>query len=496
MPPAGQEPGSGADSELLRGDLADLVCWGGGPAGHDVLVVVPSLSFDTELLSKVAGVAHYEERLLGALMALRAPRLHLVYTSSTDISPQVVDYYLGLIPGLASGDARARLTMISCDDASARPLAQKLLERPAALDRIRAAISGSSSFGLATNNTTNMERALAVELGIPLQGNPGQMDDLGTKSGSRETFRAAGVDLPDGFERLRDFQEAVAALVELKAHRPGLARAVVKLEEGFSGEGNAVFEYRDASPDEVAGRLVDQLRMTAAGETLESFGARFDSMGGIVEEYLADVGASPSGQAYITPDGQLRPVSTHDQVLGGRDGQVFLGSTFPADPRYRESVQANTLAVGEVLREQGARGRFAVDFVAAGDRLAAIEINLRKGGTTHPMLALALASRGRLAEDGTTFLAGDGRARCYYATDNVSSPTYRSMRPEQVIGTVAQAGLAYDHATDRGAILHLLGALGDSGKFGVTCIEGDLDAAVAQYQRVVAEVDLLAGASA
>ena len=53
-------------------------------------------------------------------------------------------------------------------------------------------------------------------------------------------------------------------------------------------------------------------------------------MGGIVEAFIeGDVKKSPSVQYRITP-ATIETVSTHDQLLGGADGQIFLGAYFPA----------------------------------------------------------------------------------------------------------------------------------------------------------------------
>ena len=84
-------------------------------------------------------------------------------------------------------------------------------------------------------NSTALERSLAVRLGIPLYGNDPQLNYLGTKSGSREAFREAGIPLPDGFEHLRDKDDVFEAVVELKRRKPRLRRAAIKLDEGFSG---------------------------------------------------------------------------------------------------------------------------------------------------------------------------------------------------------------------------------------------------------------------
>ena len=49
------------------------------------VVVIPSLSMDQEILSKISGINHYEERLLCMLLLLRMPRTNVIYvTSETD----------------------------------------------------------------------------------------------------------------------------------------------------------------------------------------------------------------------------------------------------------------------------------------------------------------------------------------------------------------------------------------------------------------------------
>ena len=53
--------------------------------------------------------------------------------------------------------------------------------------------------------------------------------------------------------------------------------------------------------------------------------------GGIVEEFISgDEFASPSVQLRTTPLGELEILSTHDQMLGGPNGQIYLGAKFPA----------------------------------------------------------------------------------------------------------------------------------------------------------------------
>lgn len=461
------------------------------PVDRPCVVVVPSMTFDQELLGNVLGIEHYEERLLAMLLQLVYPRLQLVFCSSMPIAEEIVEYYLDLIPGVPVTHSRGRLTMLTCDDNSPRPLTVKLLERPDLLQQIRDAVTGATSTGMVSMNTTAVERELAETLGITLLGNPPALDHLGTKSGSRRLFKEAGIDLPAGFENLHSMAEVPAALAALKRERPGLSRAVVKLEEGFSGEGNSVYSYEyGADEDAIRQSLPARLEFQAARETYASFAARFDQMGGIVEEFVDGVTDSPSAQGYIDPAGGVRVLSTHDQLLGG-GGQVFQGSIFPADQRYRMRAQEAMLKVGHVLAGKGARGRFAVDFVEAGERLPAIEVNLRKGGTTHPLLTMAVITQGHYEQETGTFRTGSGAQKCYYSTDNLRSDSYRGISVARLLDAAVVNGLTFNPVTERGCVFFMLGALPEFGKVSVTCIADSLDDAVHDYERLVAVMDAM-----
>ncbi len=108
------------------------------------VVILPSLTLDKELLSKLRGHIHYEERMLCLLLLLRMPRTRLIYLSSIPIDDEIISYYLHLLQGVTGRHARQRLTLLSCHDASSKPLTQKILERPRLIQRIKAAIADTS----------------------------------------------------------------------------------------------------------------------------------------------------------------------------------------------------------------------------------------------------------------------------------------------------------------------------------------------------------------
>jgi hypothetical protein len=88
------------------------------PALARTVLIVPSLSLDQQVMARISGVHHYEERMLCLLLLLRMPRTRVIYVTSTPISETIIDYYLHLLPGVPGVHARRRLTLVSCNDAS------------------------------------------------------------------------------------------------------------------------------------------------------------------------------------------------------------------------------------------------------------------------------------------------------------------------------------------------------------------------------------------
>ncbi|HQZ39689.1 MAG TPA: peptide ligase PGM1-related protein [Vicinamibacterales bacterium] len=462
---------------------------------HCTSVVVPSLTLNQGELSKLAGVAYYEERLLFLLIRLRNPRAHMVYVTSQPVHPMILDYYLNLLAGVPAAHARARLTMLCCHDASPRPLTQKIMERPRLVQRIREAIPDPKRTYLTVFNSTPLERKLAVLLGIPLNGLDPDLQYYGTKSGSRHVLRQAGVPMAEGYEDLHDESDIVKALCELQRKRPGLRRAIVKLNESFSGEGNAVVTYPEAPSGDVAAAL-SNLSLPTERDTRATFFGELRRMGGVVEEYVeAPDKRSPSVQLRTSPRGEVMPISTHDQILGGPLGQTYLGCRFPAHDDYRQAIAGMAERVGGVLADKGVVSRFGVDFLACrqspGDpwSLTALEINLRLLGTTHPFLALSFLTGGHLDTATGQFISLGGRPKFYRATDNLRSDRYRSLVPEDLLDIVTDNRLHYSHRTESGVLFHLIGAVSEFGKLGVTSIANTAEEADALYEHTLQVLD-------
>ncbi len=271
-------------------------------------------------------------------------------------------------------------------------------------------------------------------------------------------------------------RDVVQALRQLKGESPPLKKAVVKLNDGFSGDGNAVYSYEKYGLPQSEDDLGDRLQWVAEGMTYALFAEKMRQMGGIVEAFIDGVEkTSPSVQCRITPLRQIEVVSTHAQVLGGHHQQVYLGATFPARSTYAGAIGQIGYRIAEQLAEEGVVGRFSVDFVSVKEpnglwKHYAIEINLRKGGTTHPFLMLQFLTDGHYDYGAGIYRMPNGRTRCYYATDNLYSEAYRGLTPEDLLDTAVCYGIHYDAAIQEGVVFLLIGALSQCGKLGAVCI--------------------------
>jgi hypothetical protein len=444
------------------------------------VVVVHSVSMDVpDQLIPVFPA--YEERFLCLVLSLlRAPRSRVVYVTSQPIHPRVLDYYFGLVPELDTPEARSRFFAVSLVDGTNEPLARKLLVRPGAIQRIRGLVGDSELAFILPFCTTEDEQRLAVELGLPIYGSNPRLNWLGTKKGSRRVFAEEGVPHPAGLE-VDSRADLPAAFGELLAR--GARGAVLKLDAGVSGLGNALVDLER-----------DAIVLEDTEQTLEGYLDALDDEGGIVEERIVGEGLrSPSAQLRISPAGQVDVMSTHDQVLGGPHGQTYFGCHFPADQEYAKRIAAEGLRVGRRLAREGAIGRASVDFVAlkgeSGWEPFALEINLRCGGTTHPLFALTALTDGAYDPLAGEYRAHDGTIKFYAATDHLDSPAYRSLTPDDLLDLVAERELGWDSERETGVVLHMVSALAVAGRIGLTAIGDDLEQARGLYYQLKAAVD-------
>jgi hypothetical protein len=314
-----------------------------------------------------------------------------------------------------------------------------------------------------------------------------RLAELGTKSGCRRLFAEVGVPYPLGAENLHSLDDIADAVLAMRAERPSMDSAIVKLNDGVSGEGNAVVRLAGlpapGAPDE-RDEVMKRLRtMELESRTLsfDVYIAKFAEGGGIVEERI--VGAdlcSPSVQLRVLPTGEVELLSTHDQLLGGASGQSYLGCVFPAAAEYARLITVPAEKIGQRVAQEGVLGRFAVDFVVVrgegGEwRPYAIELNLRKGGTTHPFLTLQFLTDGHYDPVTGLFITPAGHEKHLVATDHLESEELKGLVPSDLFDIVARHRLHFDQSRQVGVVFHMMSCLTERGRVGLTAV-GDTPA--------------------
>ena len=166
----------------------------------------------------------------------------------------------------------------------------------------------------------------------------------------------------------------------------------------------------------------------------------------------------------------------------------------PVRPRDQQGRRG----LGHRLEKEGVVGRFAVDFVVVEDdqgewTVYAIELNLRKGGTTHPFLTLQFLTDG--AYDAKTASSMPRPAeRRFRGHRSLESPLLRSLSLDDLFDIAARHGLHFDQSRQNGVVFHMISCLTEHGQVGLTAVGDTPDQAEAIYRR--AERILLEEASA
>ena len=484
-----------SDVESLQAGLGEA--WSANTPGSrtpHVLVALPSFSIGESLLSHYAArIPAMEHRYLVALFILnRIESCGLVFLCSQRPEDAVLDYYLGLLPSDRRDSVRERLQIVAVPNGSGRSVAVRLLKQPKILSDLRDSFAGRLVF-IEPWNVTVDEVEVALALNAPINGTIPELWSLGFKSEGRRIFVEAGLPVPAGVEDVRSVDDVLRAIESIRVRSPEARGVVIKHDDSGAGDGNALVRFDEDHDWAVTAR--------ATLDALPSWYLEDLQTGGVVEELITGTTfASPSVQVDISPFGEVVVLATHEQVLGGDNGQVYTGCRFPAEPVYVAELGRYGRHVGEVLAQRGAIGRFSVDFAASTDptgrwSVYGLEINLRKGGTTHPYSVLRHLVPGRYDVDEGRWRLGDGTSRSYSATDNLVDPAWTGLSPEVVIRAVADAGLQFDHESGTGVVLHMLACLAIDGRFGLTAIGRTPEEADRMYSQVRPAVDAAAARS-
>ena len=115
----------------------------------------------------------------------------------------------------------------------------------------------------------------------------------------------------------------------------------------------------------------------------------------------------------------------------------------------------------------------------------AIEINLRKGGTTHPFMTLKLLTNGVYDMPSGLFFGQQGLPKYYVAIDNLYQSSYQGLLPDDLIDIIARHHLHFETGSEMGTVFHLMGCLSEFCKVGLTSIANSPEQADIIYNQVI-----------
>jgi hypothetical protein len=149
------------------------------------------------------------------------------------------------------------------------------------------------------------------------------------------------------------------------------------------------------------------------------------------------------------------------------------------------------MVIGRHLAHLGVLGRFAVDFVVVQDERGAwtpyaIELNLRKGGTTHPFLTLQFLTDGTYDGEQGLFLTPSGTPKYLAATDHLEDDRLKALTVSDLFDIVVQHGLHFDQSRRTGVVFHMISCLTECGRIGMTAVGDNPDDAWRIYQEAEA----------
>ena len=476
--------------------------------GARTFIIIPGLNHPKSVdLSNVAGLRFYEERMLFFLFLLKYKKTKIVYVATEGFNEKLFDYYISMISSSPEDfeEKRSRLTYISIEDQTNDALTRKILKQKKFINRIKRQITDPERTILRCYNPTEAERKLSLQLEIPLFGSNQKYDFVGTKSGGRKVFKLAGANLIPGFSDLKNFTELSSAMARLISKYPSTKRLMIKRNYSSSGKGNCVFYWNNFAEkyaidpkkmdlEEIAGLIRKNFNEFASFQNvktdLNEYRMRFNKTGGIVELYIeGEIKFSPSTQVLITSKNKPRIISNHEQILGGPDNQVYLGCKFPSLESHRRLIIAEGEKIASWLAKKGVIGNFAIDYVVTYEKgmkkptVYPIEINLRKGGTTH-IFRIAYYLTGAKYNPKNGLLLSDKTPIYYYALEAFENEKYKGLDPLELINLVSESKISFNKKTNKGALIYMPGMVAEYGKFGSICLGQSPEEAEEYYKKL------------
>jgi hypothetical protein len=479
-------------------------------------VLVNSYSFKDD---GTPGLNYYDMRPLAQILWAAEPGTNIIFVTAMPVDESMVQHVLRSLPN--ADEVRKRIHFVSLNDGGSDFLSQKLLDdkHKGALRKIKQTMEhiGSPTVLLPYMGGP-YEWQIAKELGIPdsvYAAHP-TMFYWGSKSGGRKVFKDAmktyrgtkkvRIKLAEGAEDVYNVDAAALGVEALLKKHPDAKKVAVKLNLGSSGEGNLfpdVAGWGALTHEERRRLLQEKLDAAKVGipdETghIDSFAEIMAKEGAAIEQFIPGIDRAtfPSVQSEILPDGSVRILSSHEQILVDRNN--YVGATLSADKRYRKAVERAAYEAAKQLAARGIVGRFGTDFAAVPQDdgtwdIYYIENNIRLTGTTHPLVA-ASGLTGASYKGGKLRNSDAKGSVRYKSNDHDVRPNLTGLDVDGFLSHFDKdenKDVLFDPERRSGVLFHLLPAVKAAGNVGYTIIASSQKAVQAIQDRLTASLNRL-----
>lgn len=441
-----------------------------------LIIFIPSLTMGGLLQEFYSGITHYEERYLYQIFHLKDPKTKLVIVMSEGGSKILKEYFIAQISevlGLLKDDIKKRLKIIEIPNSENTPLIERLLKSKTHINQLKNCIVDKENTYLRYYRVTEQEIELSKILDIPYYGLSPQSFFINGKSGAKELFKKAGVPFPKGSNNLLKVKDVYTNVVKLSESSKN-SLYLLKINNEGAGVGIVELDLNNKEAISSYKSFTNHLS-SLLPFSFQSFEKAFEKEGGILEEKMVgEKVASPSIQYEIYPSGKIVELSTHLQDMHGTE---YVGALFPAPCSYRHDIAKMGMRIAKQAYMYGAQGKLAIDFIVTKNKgqkkwnIYAIEINARKGGTTHPYnWAINLTNS---AYNYKTGLMSNGHHKIYYyVTDTygLEFPKFKALKEVAFLNSLKDSGLEFNLKTNTGVFVHMLSTLEESNKVGITII--------------------------
>ena len=452
-------------------------------------ICLTSMTFDSVLTEAIEGLEHYETRCLWEISKAVTDGINVHYFSKRAVCREAIEHFFQVFS--ISKEDQKRISFYSVEAILNRSnLPDDLSDYVLGSEKVRAVfkrLSEKKNSYLECFVLTPKENSISKEFNLPTYWKHPKVDYFKTKSGNRMLLEGV-TNLARGYRDLFTVEEVVEALMKLRSETHS-QKFVIKLNDGVSGDGNGFVEIISEVPNEYQIRqALIETKFVSSKMTYTKFFREFAKLGGVVEEFIDGKNKrSPSVQIFLHPNDEFEILSSHEQILD-ETGARFLGAKFPALGAHRKNIISEAAKVAQKLLANKIYGIVGLDFLTTEDNSVLntylIELNLRKGGTTHPYwTAKAALGDVGICDYTGKFILGNKSLRSYQSNDNLICQNQSASRSLKcLMSKLEMHKLLFCHQKKKGVILHMLNSYVPAGKIGAIFI-GETDQEIQEYEQ-------------